>query len=131
MKSAVLVALLLVGLATYSLLRSAHDLGMSLMADTTHSAGAAAPRLLGDELQVTRGMATLALTCENTAGCRGVMEIELASGRTGSAPYALAGAQTTRLSLPLPAGAAAERATLTWREDTGATATAQVRLTRS
>jgi hypothetical protein len=130
MRWAVLVALLLVGMGSYSLLDSAHDLGMSVMADATRSSGSAAPRLLGRDVRVAGGMALVELACENPGGCRGVMTIGLAGGQTGSAPYALLGGQTSRHVLPLPAGARAEHATVSWIEDAGATASAEVRLRR-
>lgn len=131
MRWAVLVALLFVGLGTYSLIWSAHDMGMSVMSDTSTNAGhGATPRLLDRNLRVRDGMAMLDLACEPVAGCRGVLTVTL-DGRMGSAPYAFAGGQTTRYALPLPPGSRAERAQLHWREDSGATATAEVRLKRS
>ena len=131
MRWAVLVALLLVGLGAYQLLHSAHDLGMSMRADTSSSAGSAAPQLVDREARVTNGMAMLDVACPGTSGCRGLATIELDDGKVGSAPYALLGGQTMRYALPLPVGSLAERATVNWREDSGATATVDVELKRS
>ncbi|MDA0185246.1 hypothetical protein OJ997_33385 [Solirubrobacter phytolaccae] len=132
MRWAVLVALLVVGFGTYSLVRSAHDMGMAVLAETGEQTGrGAAPRLVDRELRVRSGMAMLDLACASTAGCHGVMTIELKSGKTGTAPYAVMGGQTTRYALPLPPGARSKRAKLSWREDSGAAASAEVRLKRS
>ncbi|MDA0172625.1 hypothetical protein OJ998_26220 [Solirubrobacter taibaiensis] len=131
MRWVVLVALLLVGLGAYSLLSSAHDLGMSMMADTTENAGSTAPQLVDREARVSNGMAMLDVACPGTSGCRGLATIELEDGRVGSAPYALLGGQTMRYALPLPVGSRAERATVSWREDSGATASDDVKLKRS
>ena len=99
MRWAVLVALLLVGLGAYTLMQSAHDLGMSVMADASEQTGhGSTPLLLDNELRVSNGMAMLDLTCSGTAGCAGVVTITLDRGPTGSAPYQLAGNRTTRLS---------------------------------
>ena len=102
-----------------------------MMADTTENAGSTAPRLVDREARVSNGMAMLDVACPGTSGCRGLATIELEDGKVGSAPYALLGGQTMRYALPLPVGSRAERATVTWREDTGATASADVKLKRS
>ena len=131
MRWAVLVALLVVGIGTYSLVRSAHDLGMSVLAETGAQSGRGeAPRLVDRRLRVSNGMAMLDLRCAATAGCRGVMTITLRGGKTGTAPYMVLGGQTTRYALPLPAGARARQARLDWREDSGATSSAEVVLQR-
>lgn len=132
MRRAVLVALLLVGLGAYTLMESAHDLGMSVMADTIEQTGnGTTPLLLENEVRVSNGMAMLDLVCEGAAGCQGVVTIVLDQESTGSAPYSLLSGQTTRYALPLPAGSRATRGALTWQESTGATAKQRIRLQRS
>lgn len=132
MRWAVLVALLLVGLGAYTLMQQAHDLGMSVMADTAEQTGhGTTPQLLDNELRVSNGMAMLDLTCTGTTGCHGVVTIALDRGSTGSAPYSLLGGQTTRYALPLPAGSRATRGELLWEERTGATIRQRIRLDRS
>ena len=131
MRWAVLVALLVVGIGTFSLVRSAHDLGVSVLAEAGEQSGrGAAPRLVDRRLRVSNGMAMLDLFCASESGCRGVMTITLRGGKTGSAPYMVLGGQTTRYALPLPSGASARRARLDWREDGGTTSGAEVRLER-
>jgi len=131
MRWAVLVALLVVGIGTYSLVRSAHDLGMSVLAESSGQTGrGVAPQLVDRTLRVSNDMAMLDLVCTSTAGCRGTMTITLRDGKTGSAPYTALGGQTTRYALPLPPGSRARRATLAWREDGGATSSAEVTLQR-
>ncbi|MBE2317617.1 hypothetical protein DVA67_016665 [Solirubrobacter sp. CPCC 204708] len=129
MRWVVLVALLLVGLGAYSLLSSAHEMGMAVMADANEQTGATAPRLLEREVRVRGEMAMLDLVCPAAGGCRGVMTIELGE-KVGSAPYALPGARTMRYALPLPPGSRAERAKLSWQEDSGASGHAEIELKR-
>ena len=131
MRWVVLVALLLVGLGAYQLLNSAHDLGMSMMADTTANAGSTAPRLVDREARGHNGMAMLDVTCPGTGGCRGLATIELDDGKLGTAPYALLGGQVMRYAMPLPVGSSAERAKIVWREDSGATTSDAVKLKRA
>jgi hypothetical protein len=131
MRWAVLVALLLVGLGAYTLMQSAHDLGMSVMADASEQTGhGSTPLLLDNAVRVSNGMAMLDLTCAGTTGCAGTVTITLDKGATGSAPYTLAGNRTTRYALPLPPGSRATRGELAWRETGGATRTQRIRLDR-
>jgi hypothetical protein len=131
MRWAVLVALLLVSLGAYSLMRSARDLGMAVRADTSEQIGAGTtPRLLERDVPVRQGMAMLELACEGATGCHGVVTIALDNDATASAPYALPGGRTSRYALPLPPGTRATRGELTWLETSGASSANRIRLRR-
>lgn len=132
MKWAVLVALVLLGLGTYSLIGSARELGAAVGEMSGGRAVAAGPpRLMDRDVRVKRGMALLDLRCENEIGCGGVLTLTLQGDEAGTARYTMLEGQTTRFAIPLPPGAPGGAATLSWREDSGVTATTEVELKRA
>lgn len=134
MRLLVLTALALVVFGAYLLLDSARDLAGDVGSlSSGHVATAGAPRVLNAaSVPLIDGVAGFRVKCEAEGGCSGTVSIELENqpGGSGSASYALEADVDRWVGVPLPPQTRAKRGTITWRDASGATATADFTLKR-
>jgi hypothetical protein len=132
MRVLVLMALSGVMFVGYLLVQETRGLADDVGARSTeHAVTAGAPRLLnGASVPVRDGIAGFQVTCDSETGCSGTVTIKLdhQPGGTGTAPYEIAPKGDRWFGVPLSPGTRSKQGTLTWREASGATATADFTL---
>ena len=131
MKWLVLAALGAIAFAGYSLVGSTMHLAEHVNEfSSEHAVTTGAPKVLNaGAVPVTDGVAIFTVRCESEQPCNGRLTVALADpNRIGDGAYTLPAGATGQVGVLLPLGVRGTRGTLTWREATGATASARFKL---
>ena len=134
MKWLVLTALAAVAFAGFSLTRWTRHLAENVNElSSEHAATTSAPRVLNaGAVPVTDGVAIFTVRCESDQPCSGRLTVAFKDpDAVGDGGYTLPAGATGQVGVLLPLGVRGTRGRLTWRETSGATASAGFKLKRT